>query len=610
MKYANVIVAGGAALGIVCYAILLLVGPHAQEWLNYPVVLVVLAGGGFLVFGLVRGIFRGEFGSDLLAGLSIVTSVLLGEYLAGAIVVLMLSGGEALEDYAMRRASSVLDALAKRMPLIAHKRQGINTVDIPVTEVRAGDEVVVLPHEYSPVDGLVIEGHGSMDESYLTGEPYRISKTPGCEVISGAINGDNPLVIRALRPAHDSRYHKIMKVMDVSRQRRPYMRRMADSLGLLYTPIAVLFAATAYLLSGDPVRFLAVLVVATPCPLIIAIPVAIIGAISWCAKRGIIIKDPVSLERAHICNTLITDKTGTLTVGEPTLVSVVTQGVSEAEALQFAASLERYSKHPLAQPVLEYARERGIVLSEVEGFSEVPGFGVRGVVRGSQVAITGRRGIADSALEHFGSSRAGLECVVQQDGVPVALFRFIDEEREESHSFVSHLGPKHNFHDVILLSGDRDVEVRYLADKMGIAEVYSGKTPEEKVAIVEEKTRQSNTLFLGDGINDAPALAMATVGVAFGPRSDITSEAAGAVILEPSLRKVDQFLHISRHLRQVALQSAFGGMLLSIAAMVVAGLGFLPPIYGALTQEAIDLFAVLNALRASSLRSRDSVDMV
>lgn len=609
MNYSNIVIALGSMIGLVLHVAMRWLIPELVAWSSYPIVLVLALGGGVLVWNLLKGMLRGEFGSDLLAGLSIVTSIVLEEYLAGALVVLMLSGGEALEDYAMRRASSVLDALARRMPLIAHKRIGLNTEDIPVTDVIAGDEIVVLPHEYCPVDGVIIEGHGSMDESYLTGEPYRVSKTPGCEVISGAVNGDSPLVLRALRQAEDSRYHKIMKVMDVSRQKRPYMRRLADTLGVVYTPIAIGVALLAFLISGDSIRFLAVLVVATPCPLIIAIPVSIIGAISWCAKRGIIIKDPIALERAHICNTLITDKTGTLTVGEPTLVSVVTNGVSELEAVQLAASLERYSKHPLAQPVLDYATARGVVLSEVEGFSEVPGRGLQGIVRGSSILITGRKMVAEAALTPFGESEAGLECIVVRDEVPIALFRFLDEARKESHSFVSHLGPKHNFKDVILLSGDRDTEVRYLAEKMGIAQVFSGKTPEEKVQIVEEQTRKGNTLFLGDGINDAPALAMATVGVAFGPRSDITSEAAGAVILEPSLKKVDQFLHISRHLRRVAMQSAVGGMALSIIAMVVAGFGFLPPVYGALTQEAIDLFAVLNALRASSLRKSESLDM-
>jgi heavy metal translocating P-type ATPase len=550
--------------------------------------------------------FQGEFGSDLLAGISIVTSLLLQEYLAGALVVLMLSGGSALEDYAMRRASSVLDALAKRMPSIAHRREGVSMIDIAVSSVAPGDELVVLPHELCPVDGVVIEGHGAMDESYLTGEPYRISKTPGCEVISGAINGEGALVIRAARAAQDSRYIKIMMVMDASRQKRPRLRRLADRLGTLYTPVAVALALGTWIVSGDPQRFLAVLVVATPCPLIIAIPVAIIGAISWCAKRGIIIKDPVALERAQTCQVLITDKTGTLTVGEPALVSIQTHGVSEAEVLQLVASIEQYSKHPLAQPVLDYAKKLQIVLVDVSDVSEIPGQGLRGKVKGEEVVITGRRTVSAEDLKDFEASASGMECVVLRSGKVVALFRFRDEPRPESKTFVSHLGPHHNFKDIILLSGDRDQEAQYLARQMNIARVYAGKSPEEKVDIVREETRKAPTLFLGDGINDAPALTAATVGVAFGPRSDITSEAAGAVILEPALRKVDQFLHISRHMRTVALQSAVGGMALSVLGMCFAAGGFLPPVLGALTQEVIDLLAVLNALRASSLGARES----
>jgi heavy metal translocating P-type ATPase len=606
MKLSNLYIALFSLLGIFLSLVFRFFIPGLSEFSSYPVIAALAIGGGALVVGLVRGMFHGEFGSDLLAGISIITSLLLGEYLAGALVVLMLSGGSALEDYAMRKASSVLDALAKRMPSIAHRREGVSMTDVAVSSVRPGDELVVLPHELCPVDGVVIEGHGSMDESYLTGEPYRMSKTPGSEVISGAINGESAVVIRAVRAAQDSRYVKIMMVMDASRQKRPRLRRLADRLGTLYTPIAVGLALVAWAVSADPQRFLAVLVVATPCPLIIAIPVAIIGAISWCAKRGIIIKDPIALERAHTCQVLITDKTGTLTVGEPALVSIQTQGASETEVLQLVASLEQYSKHPLAQPVLDYARKQQIVLAEVSDMSEIPGQGLRGKVKGREIAITGRKAVSSEQLQHFESSSSGMECIVMQDGEAVALFRFRDEPRPESKIFVSHLGPQHNFKDIILLSGDRDQEAQYLARQMNISRVYAGKSPEEKVYIVREETAKAPTLFLGDGINDAPALTAATVGVAFGPRSDITSEAAGAVILEPSLRKVDQFLHISKHMRSVALQSAVGGMALSVVGMFFAAGGYLPPVFGALAQEVIDLFAVLNALRASSLGMRDS----
>jgi heavy metal translocating P-type ATPase len=604
-SYLNLAIAALALVGISSDLIFRIPLFPALNFLSgTPSLVVLVLGGTLLIFNLIRSlIFEGKLGSDILAAIAIVTSLFLGEYLAGALVVLMLSGGSALEDYAMRRASSVLDALAKRSPSIAHIREGVNMRDLTVGQIRPGDELVVLPHELCPVDGVVIEGRGSMDESYLTGEPYRISKVPGCEVISGAINGQSVLVIRALKEAIDSRYHKIMQVMDASRQKRPRLRRLADRLGIVYTPLALLISIAAWVLSGDASRGLSVLVVATPCPLIIAVPVAIIAAISWCAKRGIIIKDPIALERAYSCKVLITDKTGTLTVGAPSLEAIELRSVSHAklnelELLQLVASLEQYSKHPLAQPVLDYAKERRIVLLEVNDLSEVPGQGLRGRVGGSEVSITGRRSVIDrSQLADLSSSSSGLECIVQCDGVVVGLLRFRDRARADSQSFVEHLGGEHGFKDIVLLSGDRDEEVQYLAQQLNIKRIYANRSPEEKVLIVREETKRYPTIFLGDGINDAPALTAATVGIAFGPRSDITSEAAGAVILEPSLVKVDQFLHISGDMRRIALQSAVGGMVCSILGMALAAVGFLTPVTGAILQEGIDLFAVLNALR-------------
>lgn len=601
MKNLNFSIALAALIAVALNLWLSLGGWASEATARLPLVVVLCGGGGLLVVRLLLGVFRGEFGSDLLAGISIVTSFALDQYMAGTLVVLMLSGGTALEEYAMRRASSVLDALAQRMPTIAHRRSGLEMVDVPADTVKPGDELVVLPHELCPVDGVVLEGRSSMDESYLTGEPYRLSKTPGAEVISGAINGDGALIIRATHEARDSRYSKIMSVMESSRQRRPRMRRLADILGALYTPVAVCVAVGAWLVFGSAERFLAVLVVATPCPLIIAIPTAIIGAISWCAKRGIIIKDPIVLERAHTCTVLITDKTGTLTVGEPTLVEVEAHDISEQEVLQLAASLERYSKHPLAQSVIKAAEERHILIEDASEVSEKPGEGLSGIVRGHRVRITGRRVLPPEQTSGFAQAEAGLECVVLVDERAVAVCRFRDEARPDSFHFVSHLGQHHGFDEVILLSGDRNQEVQYLAEQLQIAKVFAGKSPEEKVEIVRDETLRAQTLYLGDGINDAPALTTATVGVAFGPRSDITSEAAGAVILEPSLRKVDQLLHISGHLRTVALQSAVGGMVLSICGMGFAAVGLLTPVAGALLQEFIDLFAVLNALRASTL---------
>ncbi|SIO61336.1 heavy metal-(Cd/Co/Hg/Pb/Zn)-translocating P-type ATPase [Singulisphaera sp. GP187] len=566
-----------------------------------PLLLCLVFGGGPLILELLGKLVRREFGADLLAGISILTSVLLGEYLAGSLVVLMLSGGEALEAYAVRSASSVLEALAKRMPLRAHRKQEGSLADIPLDEVGIGDELVVLPHEICPVDGLVLEGHGTMDESFLTGEPYLMSKLPGSTVISGAINGDMALTIRAEKRAEDSRYARIMRVMRGSEQRRPKLRRLGDQLGAIYTPLAVAIALAAWGVSGDPIRFLAVLVVATPCPLLIAIPVAIIGAISLAARRGIVIKDPAVLETIDGCRTAIFDKTGTLTYGRPKLTEVIPRpGLEADEVLALVASLERYSKHPLAGAILEGARAARVTLRDVNQIQERPGEGLLGILDGQRIQITGRKKLVAQQPQvdrELPAIAGGLECICLIDDRYAATLRFRDEPRAGGASFIHHLGPRHQFDRVMLVTGDRESEAHYLAEQVGINEVFANQTPEQKLEIVRRETQRANTVFLGDGINDAPALTAATVGIALGRNSDITAEAAGAVILDSSLQKIDEFLHISRRLRTIALQSAIGGMTLSLIGMAVAAAGYLPPVAGAIGQEMIDVLAVANALR-------------
>jgi heavy metal translocating P-type ATPase len=568
-----------------------------------PLLASLVFGGIPLVCGLLLKLSQREFSSDLLAGISIVTSVLLREYLAGSLVVLMLSGGEALEAYAVRSASSVLEALARRMPALAHRKLGGTVADVSLEEVAVGDTLVVFPHEICPVDGTVVEGHGVMDESYLTGEPYRMSKAPGSEVLSGAINGETAITIRAGKRAVDSRYAKIMQVMRAAEQRRPRLRRLGDQLGAGYTPLAVGLALTAWAMSGRADRFLAVLVVATPCPLLIAIPVAIIGSISLAARRGIIIKDPAALEKIDTCRTAIFDKTGTLTYGQPALTELLpSAGFEGRDILVLVASLERYSKHPLSGAILQAARKLGLPLLDVGEISEHPGEGLRGTVAERSIQITSRKKLTSRHPEmaaDLPTVLGGLECVILIDGRYAATLRFRDEPREDGASFIHHLRPKHHFERVLLVSGDREAEVRYLADRVGIEEVYFGQSPEQKLDLVRAETGRANTVFLGDGINDAPALTAATVGVAFGQNSDVTAEAAGAVILDSSLQKVDEFLHVSHRMRAIALQSAVGGMALSLIGMLVAAVGYLPPVTGAIAQEIIDVLAVANALRVA-----------
>jgi heavy metal translocating P-type ATPase len=579
-------------------------GFHATKWTyQIPLLVTLVLGGLPLLYDLLRKLLKREFGSDLLGGISIITSVLLGEYLAGSIIVLMLSGGEALESYALRSASSVLAALAKRMPSIAHRKRESEIKDVALNEVAVGDTLVIYPHDICPVDGVVLEGHGVMDESYLTGEPFQITKTSGSTVISGAINGESVLTIRTTQRAADSRYARIMEVMRESEARRPQLRRLGDRLGAIYTPVALTVAFLAWAMSGEAIRFLAVLVIATPCPLLLAIPIAIIGSISLCARRAIIIKSPVVLEQIAECRTAIFDKTGTLTYGEPRLTELLNAaGFAQKEVLTLVASLERYSKHPLARAIHAAAKEEGITLREVTQVSEEPGRGLRGTVSNRQLQVTSRNKLIEQKIENADQLppvAGGLECVVVIDQRYAATLRFRDAPRSDSRSFVKHLRPKHQFLRVMIVSGDRESEVRYLAEEVGIAEIHAQQSPEQKLAIVRAETLKAKTLYVGDGINDAPAMMAATVGMAIGQNSDVTIEAAGVVVMDNSLTKVDEFMHISRRMRIIALQSAVGGMALSVLGMLFAATGHLSPVSGAIAQEIIDVMAVLNALRAA-----------
>ena len=334
------VIAALSVAGILLHLALRLGFRTAPGTYQIPLLATLVIGGLPLLYDLLRKLLKREFGSDLLGGISIITSVALGEYLAGSIIVLMLAGGEALESYALRSASSVLAVLAKRMPSVAHQKRESAIVDVALADVAVGDTLVIYPHDICPVDGVVIEGHGVMDESYLTGEPFQITKTSGSTVLSGAINGESALTIRTAQRAADSRYAKIMEVMRESEAKRPNLRRLGDRLGAIYTPVALTVAVLAWAISGEAIRFLAVLVIATPCPLLLAIPIAIIGSISLCARRAIIVKSPVVLEQIAECRTAIFDKTGTLTYGEPKLTEqLIAPGFEQKEVLTLVASL-------------------------------------------------------------------------------------------------------------------------------------------------------------------------------------------------------------------------------------------------------------------------------
>ena len=577
-------------------------GPYCievSEVRKYLLLSTILIASLPLCLELLKQLRSGCFGIDILAFVSIGSAVWLNHYWVATVVILMFSGGRALEEYATQRASSVLHALARRMPQIAHRETEVGiTQDLAIEQVVPGDLLLVYPHELCPVDGTVVCGQGGMDESYLTGEPFQIEKAPGAAVLSGAVNGSAALTIRATRVASESRYARIVDVLHASEKNRPHMRRLGDRLGIWYAPLSIGVATLAWMLSGDAERFLAVLVIATPCPLLLALPIAITSAISVSARRGIVIRDPSVLEKIGSCTTLIVDKTGTLTYGKPILTEVVSAGFySRRDVVQYAASLEKFSKHPLASALLNAASDEHIPLLLPDNVREESGRGLTGTFGDHIVTLTNRSKVQDDLRNQLSDIGPGMECVVLIDSAIGGLLRFRDQPRTESQPFLGHVRSHHGFSRTVLLSGDRPSEVQDFAQRMNITEVYGGKSPEEKLALVRRLTNLEGTLYIGDGINDAPAMMSATVGLALGVNSDVTSEAAGAVILQSSLATVDELIHIGDRMRRIALTSAIGGMGLSAIGMAAASFGYLAPIEGAILQEFIDLAAILNSLR-------------
>jgi len=601
----------------------------SPKWLiNLPLWLVIAVGGTILLVGIGRSLLRRDLGgADLLAAIAIISAAIMQEWLVSAIIVLMLSGGEALEHACSASASAVLDALAKRSPTKAHRlAEGADHAeDIMVSDIQVGDTLLILPHELVPVDGEVVSGNGQMQESYLTGEPYFLAKSPGSPVISGAANGEVALTIRATKLAKDSRYAQIVGVLQEAETTRPKIRRLADKLGTIYTPIALVFGIAGWLWSGEPRRFLDVVVIATPCPLLIGVPVAIIGALSLSAKVGVVIRDPSVLETLPTAKTILFDKTGTLTYGRPELVGIdtgparsqaeglvtkvgdgIVHDLTEGEAalLCLVGAMEAYSNHPLAGSLVQAAKERtpGLKLvTQPSAVADRAGAGLSGRVGNHEVVVTSRERAATmlgaDAAAAMPPHQAGMECVMLIDAGYAATFRFRDVPRLGARSFVEHLDARHGVVNTVMISGDAASEAEWVARDLGIKTVHARCSPEEKLAIVRQATAEGVTVFMGDGINDAPAMTAATVGIAFGQESDVTAEAAGAVVLDSALDGVDELFHVSRRTRRIALQSVLGGMALSVVGMGLAVAGFLPALIGAIAQEVIDLLAVLNAAR-------------
>ena len=556
--------------------------------------------------GMVRDVMRGHVGLDILAVVAMVATLAVGEYLASLIIVLMLSGGEALEDFAARRAKRDLTALLDRSPRIAHvivhplSGESDEVRDVAVDDVVVGDVLLVRPSEIVPADGVLLSESGSIDESSLTGESLPVTREVGGDVLSGAINGTRAVHVRAVRRSVDSQYQQIVALVRAAEGSKAPVVRLADRFAIPFTAVALVLAGTAWLISGDSTRFAEVLVLATPCPLLIAAPVAFLGGLSRAAKTGVIMKGGAVIEQLARVRSAAFDKTGTLTEGRPDLVDVrPAPGFGQDELLLLAASAEQYSSHVLAEGIRRAAATRGLELIAAEAASEVATNGVTAEIDGRTVVVGKPAYVASLAADtervSLGAGEAAAYVAV--DGRFAGVLVLADDPRPESAAVISWLREQ-GLERITMLTGDTAATAETIAKDVGIDEVHADLLPPEQVRLAAQ-LHPRPVMMVGDGVNDAPVLAAADIGMAMGAKgATVAGDAADIVILVDSLAKVADAVSIGRHTLRVALTAIWIGIGLSVGLMIVAMTGVIPAVAGALTQELVDLATILYALRA------------
>jgi len=562
-----------------------------------------------LAISIVSDLLAGRMGVDAIAFLSMTAALALGQALAGVVVAIMYAGGTVLEDFAVARAERSLKSLIDRAPRIAHRRANQSVEDVPIEAVEIGDAIVVRAGEIVPVDGIVAGADAVIDESALTGEAIPVTRRSGEQARSGTLNAGETFEIKATATAGESTYAGIVRLVTAAQTAKAPFIRLADRYALLLLPLTLVVAGGAWVWSGDPIRGLAVLVVATPCPLILAAPIAFIAGVSLAARRGILIKGGGPLEALAQTHTVLFDKTGTLTVGGARLVAIEAAPEESADdVLLLAASLEQASQHVVASAIVSAALARGLKLQMPERVHEVMGSGLEGVVGdravriGSQQLVFGGRRPEDWALRALrrASWRSALAVFVAVDGRTIGALLMADELRKETPRAVRSLRTA-GVSRIVMVTGDRADTAETIGAALDLDAVLSDRVPSDKLDAVAIERRQHPTVMVGDGINDAPALAAANVGIALGARgASASSEAADVVILVDRLDRVSEAVTIARRARGIAAQSIIAGMALSGAAMGIAAIGWLTPVAGALTQEVIDVAVILNALRALS----------
>ncbi|MFV8782633.1 heavy metal translocating P-type ATPase [Microbulbifer sp. SA54] len=586
----------------------------ALPWAAAVVLMLVVASVESL-----RALAQRKAGVDVLALLTMIGALVLEQYLAGAVIAFMFASGRALEEYSSGRARQALSALLERSPRVAHRRVGSGIEEISAEQVQVGDQLIVKSGEAVPVDGLLLSATAELDESAVTGESLPRRRLRGDQLMSGVINAGGPLDLQALKTAGESTYAGIVRMVTEAQAAKAPFTRLADRYALWFIPAALLVAGLAWAISGDVLRALAVLVVATPCPLILAAPVAIIATISLAAKRGILIKNGAALEQLADARILVFDKTGTLTTGRQQLVGIETPaGFHPDEVLRLAASLDQVSQHNTAQSLVAEAQRRDLALSIPEQAQETPGEGLRGRVEGKTVAVGSLALALDGATpDNWAASRLrymslhGLSgAFVAVEGKMAGVLLLADQVRLDTPRALRELH-RAGVERTVMLSGDRQDVAETVALALGFDAVLAERSPADKVAAVKAECKGGTTAMVGDGINDAPALAAADVGIAMGARgAGASAEAADVVLLVDRLDRLPEGLHISRRGRRIALQSVLAGMGLSALAMLVAALGYLPPVIGALVQEGIDVAVIFNALRALRLPAQHRAEAV
>ena len=603
LKVARPYLAGLAAAGLLAGIAAKVAGRDvaaAAVWtaVTLPVLLALLV-------EIVTSLRRGEVGLDIVAGLSMGAALIFGENLAAAIVALMYAGGQYLEIYAERTARREMTALLSRVPRTAIRHRDGQLEEVAVDVVSPGDRLLIRQGDVVPVDGTVAEGVGVLDQSALTGESLPVKAKPGEPVLSGSTNAGEAFDVIATRPAAESTYAGIVRLVEDAQRSRAPMSRLADRYAIVFLVLTVVLAGAAWWLSGDPIRAVAVLVVATPCPLILAVPVAIISGLSRAAKFGILIKGGKAIENLARVRTVVIDKTGTLTIGQARLIAIhVDFGITANEVLRIAASLDQASKHVIAQTIVDEARNKGLQLAVPTDVVETPGEGVVGRVDGRRVAVGGLRFVAGrvarsdaSPLPHDRPPGA-LAVAVGIDGRLSGVLILADELRAGTEAMLSELRAL-GIERIVLATGDRQEVARFVATGLSLDLVRSELMPDQKILVVLAERKNGPVMMIGDGVNDAPALAAADVGVAMGAKGAAASaQAADVVLLVDQLDRILPAIRIARRSRLIALQSVIAGIGLSALAMVAASFGLLVPAEGAVIQEVIDVAVIFNALRA------------